>query len=396
MQVRLLVAFCLAVGLSMPSWAQDSGSKQLGFSKTKPTSGPVVEVDGGYLVPYTTTIPGSEVSFTMMPIPGGTFKMGSPADSEGHKPDEGPQVEIKVEPMWVAKCEISWAEYKLFMSMYKLFKTFEQKKIRKVDAGKLPLSLTAPTQLYEPTFTYEFGEEPDMPAITITQYAAKQYTKWLSGLTALQYRLPTETEWEYACRAGTTSAYSFGDDPEQLDEYAWFADNSEEVLHPVGSKKPNPWGLHDMHGSVMEWVIDGHTEDGYKDLASRPQPVSVVDAIHWPKELMHRALRGGGWQDDAAALRSAARVSSNDEEWKSTDPNIPKSPWWYTDDPARTVGFRIVRSYQPLDEKTIAKFYDIDNEDIQLSVDIRLEEGRGVRGYSDPSLAEEIKKSIAD
>ncbi len=298
--------------------------------------------------------------------------------------------------MWVAKCEITWAEYKLYMSMYKMFKTFEQTKIRKVDASKLPLSLTVPTELYEPTFTYEFGQEPNMPAITITQYSAKQYTKWLTGLTSLQYRLPTEAEWEYACRAGTKTAYSFGDDEGVLGEYAWYADNSEEKLHAVGSKKPNPWGLHDMHGGVMEWVIDGHTEDGYKWLAEKKQPVPVLEAIHWPKELSHRALRGGGWQDEPAALRSAARVSSDDAAWKETDPNLPKSPWWYTDDPARAVGFRIVRSYKPLDDQTIAKFYDIDNEDIQLSVDIRLEEGRGVRGYSDPSLADEIKKRKTD
>ncbi len=148
-----------------------------------------------------------------------------------------------------------------------------------------------------------------------------------------------------------------------------------------------------MHGSVMEWVIDGHTENGYAGLAEKKQPVPVLEAIHWPKELMHRALRGGGWQDDPAALRSAARVSSDDEAWKETDPNLPKSPWWYTDDPARAVGFRIVRSAKPLDAETISKFHNIDNEEIQLSVDIRLEEGRGVRGYSDPSLAEEIKKS---
>lgn len=390
------VATGLSVAVAQEKSASEKSANVVGISKTKPTSGPVIEVEGGYMVPYTVSIPGSDVTFTMLPIPGGVAEIGSPADSPGHKKDEGPVVKVQIEPMWVAKCEISWAEYKLFMSMYKMFKTFEQTKIRKVSADKLPLSLTVPTQLYEPTFTYEFGEEPDMPAITVTQYAAKQYTKWLTGLTSLQYRLPTEAEWEYACRAGTKTAYSFGDDEGMLGDYAWFGDNSEEKLHAVGSKKPNPWGLHDMHGSVMEWVIDGHSENGYAALAEKKQPVPLVDAIHWPKELMHRALRGGGWQDEPAALRSAARVSSDDQAWKETDPNLPKSPWWYTDDPARAVGFRIVRSVKPLDAETISKFYNIDNEEIQLSVDIRLEEGRGVRGYSDPSLAEEIKKSSGE
>ncbi len=213
-------------------------------------------------------------------------------------------------------------------------------------------------------------------------------------MTGHQYRLPTEAEWEHACRAGTTTAYSFGDNADELDAYAWFGDNTDGKLPNVGTKKPNPWGLHDMHGSVMEWVIDGHSPEGYAALAGKSNPIPFTEAIQWPKELSHRCLRGGGWEDDAVALRSAARVSSDDEAWKTTDPNIPKSPWWYTDDPARAVGFRVFRSYKPLDKAIAEKFYEIDNDDIKLSVDIRLEEGRGVRGYSDQSLAEEIKKSI--
>lgn len=402
--MRGLLAFRLSLALAVGTLllsstprclGQEQASEQtLGFSKTKPEAGPSVAVDGGYMVPYRMVIPGSQVTFEMIPVPGGVFTMGSPEDAPEHAEDEGPQVKITVEPMWVAKTEVSWAEYKLFMSMYRLFKTFEQQKIRKLDESKMALALTAPTQLYEPTFTYEYGEDPDMPAVTITQYAAKQYAKWLSGLTGHQYRLPTEAEWEYACRAGTTTAYSFGDDPSEIGEYAWYAENSEETLHPVGSKKPNPWGLHDMHGSVMEWCIDGHPEGGYSALAKMKQPIHFTEAIQWPQELSNRILRGGSWEDEPAKLRSAARLASDDEEWKITDPNIPKSPWWYTDDPARGVGFRIFRSFKPLDAELAKRFYEIDNEDIQLSVDIRLEEGRGVRGYSDPSLAEEIKKVL--
>ena len=398
--MRVVSTICYVLGLTLAgnlicsvAAAQEPSGSIVGFSKTKPTSEPSVPVEGGFLVPYQLTIPGSEVVFEMVPVPGGVFTMGSPEDSENHAADEGPQIKVAIEPMWVAKCEVSWAEYKLFMSMYTLFKQFEQNKIRRLDASNMALALTAPTQLYEPTFTYEYGEAPEMPAVTITQYAAKQYTKWLSGLTTHQYRLPTEAEWEYACRAGTTTAYSFGDDPAKLGDYAWYAENSEEKLHAVGSKKSNPWGLHDMHGGVMEWVIDGYSPEGYIALANMPSPIPFAQAIQWPKELSNRVVRGGGWEDEAPALRSAARLPSDDEEWKSTDPNIPKSPWWYTDDPARGVGFRIFRSYRPLDAKLIERFYEIDNEEIQLAVDIRLEEGRGVRGYSDPSLAEEIKKA---
>lgn len=394
LSLALTVSALLSSGAPLCSGQEKAPQQNLGISKTKPETGPSVAIDGGYMVPYRMAIPGSEVTFEMIPVPGGVFTMGSSEDSPEHAEDEGPQVKIAVDPMWVARTEVSWAEYKLFMSMYRLFKTFEQDKIRKVDASTMPFALTAPTQLYEPTFTYEYGEDPEMPAVTITQYAAKQYAKWLSGLTGHQYRLPTEAEWEYACRAGTTTAYSFGDDPSKLGEYAWYAENSEEKLHPVGSKKPNPWGLYDMHGGVMEWCIDGHPDDGYAALAKKPQPVHFTEAIQWPTELNNRVLRGGSWEDEPAQLRSAARLASDDEEWKVTDPNIPKSPWWYTDDPARGVGFRLFRSFKPLDAELAKKFYEIDNEDIQLSVDIRLEEGRGVRGYSDPSLAEEIKKSL--
>ncbi len=320
-----LVFAVLAILTSAGSIRADESSSSMGFSKTKPESGPSVAVDGGYLVPYTAKIPGSEVTFTMIPVPAGVLEMGSPADSEGHKDDEGPQVKVAIEPMWVGKCEVSWAEYKLFMSMYRLFKNFETNAIRKVTPENMSLALTAPTQLYEPTFTYEYGEAPEMPAVTITQYAAKQYTKWLSGLTSHQYRLPTEAEWEYACRAGTKTAYSFGDDPTAIGEYAWYADNSEEKLHAVGTKKPNPWGLHDMHGSVMEWVVDGYTEDGYAALADKKSPIPFFDAIQWPKELMHRTLRGGGWKMIPSCCEALREFHRKMKIGKPPTPTFPKA-----------------------------------------------------------------------
>ncbi|MCA9138329.1 MAG: SUMF1/EgtB/PvdO family nonheme iron enzyme, partial [Planctomycetales bacterium] len=146
----------------------------------------------------------------------------------------------------------------------------------------------------------------------------------------------TEAEWEYACRAGTKTAYSFGDDADQLEDYAWFFDNSDDTYQRVGQKKPNPWGLYDMHGNVSEWVLDQFTP--YDSIKESVNPLVV------PKTLYPRVVRGGGWDDDPEFLRSAARKASA-EEWKEQDPQEPRSIWYHTD--ALSVGFRIVR---PLEE----------------------------------------------
>jgi formylglycine-generating enzyme required for sulfatase activity len=186
-----------------------------------------------------------------------------------------------------------------------------------------------------------FGMGQDgFPAISMTEHAALKYCEWLSAQTGHFYRLPTEAEWEYACRAGTATAYSFGDDPARLADYAWFFDNSAEGFsdgqyHMVGTKKPNPWGLHDMHGNVLEWVLDQYDADAYKDWSA-----GVSDPWVKPTTLWGHACRGGSWYDDAVDARSAARRASR-EQWKQTDPQLPKSMWYLTD--AKWIGFRLVR-----------------------------------------------------
>jgi formylglycine-generating enzyme required for sulfatase activity len=189
----------------------------------------------------------------------------------------------------------------------------------------------------------------DTPAICMTQHAARTFCKWLSAKTGRYYRLPTEAEWEYACRAGTTTAYSFGDDVEKLDEYAWYFDNSGAQYQKVGQKKPNPWGLHDMHGNVAEWVLDQYREDGYVGRSGLVKNPLVV-----PETLYPRVVRGGSWDDDPDRLRSAARVAS-ESTWKDQDPQIPRSIWYHTD--AIGVGFRVVRPLvEPSDEEKASKW----------------------------------------
>src|SRR5690606_29433680 len=125
------------------------------------------------------------------------------------------------------------------------------------------------------------------------------------GQTGRFYRLPTEAEWEYAARAGTTTAYHFGDDPAALGDYAWYAENSEYQYQKVGTKKPNPWGLHDMHANVAEHVLDQYLPaaySGFNDGATNPWNPAPS---RYPT-----AVRGGHWDADPEKLRSAARVGS--------------------------------------------------------------------------------------
>ena len=385
--------FLLIVSAQNLAKADDSAAKHQGLVATKPASGPFVQVKEGFMVPYTLTVPGSSVQVEMIPVPGGEFLMGSPDSEAGHQADEGPQIKVQVGPMWVAKHETTWQEYKLYMSMYRLFKTLATQGLRKVNAENKVDAVTAPTELYQATFTYKFGEDPKLPAVTMTQFAAKQYTKWLSKLTGDQYRLPTEAEWEYACRAGSQTAFAFGDDVSQLDDYAWHVGNSEAVPHEVGTKKPNKFGLYDMHGNVMEWTVNGYSEEGYKYAADRKQPMSFLESAYWPDSPENRVVRGGSFQDEGLLLRSAAKVASKDEDWKDEDPNVPLSPWWYTTDPARGVGFRIFRSYEPLSPEDMVKFWETDHEYIELDVQARLDEGRGISTVVDPDLAKDIEKS---
>ncbi len=388
----------LASGLECKLWGQDtsissasSNVLSLGISRTKPESGPSVALpDGTFMVPYIQTIESTDISFEMIPIPPGEFLMGSPASEENRSQDEGPQVMVRMTPYWMAKTELTWVEYKQFMKCYDIFKRLSRQGVRKVTDLSQSDAITVPTPLYEPSHTYEHGDNPSQPAVTMTQYAAKQYTKWLSGITSVQYRLPTEAEWEYAARAGSDTAYSFGDDASNLADYAAFADNSTDGAPKVGSKLPNAFGLHDMHGSVWEWTVDQYSPDGFVELGS--EPVSVEAAIQWPTTAEMRCVRGGGWQDSADRLRSAARMGSSDEEWKDSDPNVPLSPWWYTTDPARMVGMRLVRSLEAKNASSIEKYWELDNEDIREDVDFRLREGRGVLGVPVPELTDEFKR----
>jgi formylglycine-generating enzyme required for sulfatase activity len=281
--------------------------------------------------PYAETIPGTKVSFEMVPIPAGSVRLGSPKDEAGRGADEGPQLEAAVGAFWMGKHEVTWDEYDLFAHGL-------PREARAVETSETD-AVTRPTPPYaDESFGYGKGRQP---ALSMTHHAAMEYCRWLSERTGRAYRLPTEAEWEYACRAGATSAYAFGSNEKSLGEHAFYRANADDRPRPGGSKKPNAFGLFDMHGNLAEWTLDRYEPDTYKRWAEQThvtRPVVLPGDARYP-----HVVRGGSWDDDAPALRCAARHAS-DASWNRRDPQRPQSIWWLTD--ATHVGFRVVRALE--------------------------------------------------
>ena len=389
--VKSLVVFPALLCFAISSFAS-ADDLPIGLVSEKPKSGRFVKTNRGYMVPYKTKIPGSDVEFEMIPVPGGEFLLGSPKSEKGRSDNEGPQIKVKVKPFWIGKYEVTWKEYDEYMELDERFKKFEAAKLRLVTKKNEIDAVTAPSGLYEPDHTYEKGDGPNQPAVTMTQYAARQYTKWLSLTSGVFYRLPSGAEWEYACRAGTTTAYSFGDDPKKLGDYAWFSDNSGDERKDVGQKKPNPWGLYDMHGSVAEWVIDTNSKDGYKVWEGKV--MNAEECIRWPKDLNNQLVRGGSFELGAEECRSASMMGTAEEDWKDYDPNIPLSPWWFTTEPATGVGMRLFRPLtEPPTRKAKEKFWQRDVEESIINALQRIDaNGRGARGLVGPDLPKAIQE----
>ena len=329
----LLLAFCalLCAGWLLPH--------RLGTATPSSTASLTTEE----LKPYTETIPGTGVKFEMIPIPGGTFTMGTPPGEFKRSEDEGPQHLVTVRPFWMEKTETTWDEYDVFAFSQDLLKKQQQSAniAKPPEAEKDADAVTRPTPPYTDE-TFGFGREGH-PAINITHHAAMEYTRWLSAKTGKTYRLPTEAEWEYACRARTQTAYYFGDDPKKLGDYAWYLDNSNASPHEIAKKKPNAWGLYDMLGNVAEWCLDQYDKNFYKSF-KLDAPALLPVLVPTEKKYPHVA-RGGAWDDEPWRVRCGARLAS-DPDWSQQDPQRTQSIWWHTD--ATFVGFRVVR---PLDEQ---------------------------------------------
>ena len=368
------LAFCafLLLLTCCSSLCDAAESETLGIVSQRPAEGRSVPCDAGFMVAYTTTIPGTDVEFTMVPVPGGEYEFARGEET----------IKVRLEPFWMGKTEVTWGEYKEYMKLGIAFDRFERLEIRQLDEANDDNrvdAVTAPSDLHDPDFVFENGERPTQPAVSMRQYAAKQYTKWLSLISDQFYRLPSEAEWEYTCLAGSKGVYSFGDDEDKLDEYAWYDDANDWETGDVGTKLPNAWGLHDMHGNAAEWVLDGATAE-----------FEAKQAIAWPTEEYNRIAKGGSWISYAEECCVRVRLISS-VDWLHQDPDTPQSPWWLQGSDVPEVGFRLLRPLDPPQGKQLLRYWDADFESIQKAIHRKIGYGRGERGLVDPTLPAAMK-----
>ena len=283
---------------------------------------------------YNQLILNKNYNLEMVPIKGGEFLMGSPLYEKNRLADEGPVRKVKIDSFWMAKYETTWNLYTLFMAreLDNLQQSFSKNSEVNIDVDGVSGATTPYVEM-----SFGMGTE-GYPAISMTQLAAKKFCQWLSAMTGNFYRLPTEAEWEYACRAESESPYYFGNDSKDLDKYGWYKNNSENKYQKVGQKLPNKWGLYDMHGNVSEWTLDAYDTSFYSNSKNEIDN----NPYNKPEKLYPRVVRGGSWKSSNYRLRSASRQASS-KQWKKQDPQIPRSKWWHTD--AQFVGFRIVRPF---------------------------------------------------
>jgi formylglycine-generating enzyme len=260
----------------------------LGAQAARPVSAATPQDSPGVrdMEDYVETIPGTVVELEMVAVPAGTTVISTPAGEQ----------EVAVGPFWMGKLEVSWEALDVWV--YGLDQGG-------VASGKDEDAVMRPSKPYVLPGAH-FGRQ-GRPALAMSDLLAAGFAGWLAETTGKNYRLPTEAEWEYACRAGEPEPR------ENLAEYAWFWENSDDRTQPRGQLKPNAFGLYDMLGNVGEWVegIDG-------------------EAI----------LKGGAFTDDAEDVHCAAGRKQT-AAWNATDPQLPKGLWWLADAPF--VGFRLVR-----------------------------------------------------
>lgn len=293
---------------------------------------------------FTEFIPGSAVSFDMVAIPSGSFLMGSSEKEPFRREDEGPVRKVNISRFFMGRIEVTWDEFLAWFNA-----TSSEGRVSQGDNEDVDAFSGATPPWGAPDQGWGKGK---LPAITMTHYAAIQYCRWLSEVTGKKYRLPTEAEWEYAARGGTQTPYYFEGNPRNFTQntfinkllgadtaviasHAIYRFNSNNrTANPEGMQE-NPFGLKNMLGNVAEFCLDWYFPDTYLQYEG-----NILDNPRAPRRGKERVIRGGSYLSDAADLRVAARDYTRTQDWLKTDPQIPKSIWWYSD--CTHVGFRVV------------------------------------------------------
>ena len=251
--------------------------------------------------PTLTLALGGGVKMELVLIPAGTFKMGSPdneADRQGQQ--ESPQHEVAItKPFYMGKYEVTVGQFRRFAEIAKYQTDAER-------AGNIGWSYDNGWKEHSGVNWKmpNFPQEDDHPVCLVSWNDAKAFVLWAAKATGTAVRLPSEAEWEYACRAKTTTRFYIGDQDKDLDKAGWFDGNSGRKTHPVGQKTPNAWGLFDIHGNVWQWCEDRGQMDYYAN-SPRTDPPGPLDFGN------DRVLRGGGFDDPPANCRSAKRSWRN-------------------------------------------------------------------------------------
>jgi formylglycine-generating enzyme required for sulfatase activity len=264
-------------GIATKAMAPAPGKPQPRTEVTKPPSGLSVETNS--------------IGMKMVLIPAGEFTMGS---SDGDS-DEKPPHKVRItKPFYLGQYEVTVGQFRQFVN---------ESGFQGVGDG------------WKTAFP---SQTDDCPVVNVSWNDAEAFCDWLWKKEGKEYRLPTEAEWEYACRAGMQTTWSFGDNESELGDYAWYRENSGERTHPLGHKKPNAWGLYGMHGNAWEWCADWYASDYY---ASSP-----ADDPKGPSFGTLRVARGGSWNYPARLTRSPVRRGG------------------YPHDRVRFCGFRVART----------------------------------------------------
>ncbi len=293
-------------------------------------------------------IPGTTVSFKMVSISGGEFKMGTAEDEQFRRADEGPVINVAVDSFWIGEIEVTWNEYLAFFNA-----TGSQ---GRKEAVETELETDAISGATPPWGAPDQGwGKGTRPAISMSHHGALTYCRWLSKVTGKKYRLPTEAEWEYAARGGKSTPYFFEGSPEDyestgfwhklfgadttiINSYVIYSENSPNKTQEPAMVMANPYGLKNMLGNVSEFCLDFYDPAVYSKY-----PKKLVKNPRGPRDGMEHVVRGGAYNNSAKDLRAGRRDFTRTKDWLVTDPQIPKSIWWYSD--CKNVGFRVVCEY---------------------------------------------------